>query len=440
MSRARTPFILVALLGLSLAMLGCGLSGPSLQLPQVTMTPLARMIEGLLSPTATPEPTSAEPAATGAETAPAPAAAVTVPVATIAPAAITIPADDDKESQILEAIYQKVNPSVVRVFNLAHSADLPSTLDAVPQGEGSGFVWDMQGHIVTNNHVIEGAEKLQVTFSDGATVDAELIGADPYSDLAVIRVDPTLVTLVPVESGDIAQVKVGQRAIAIGNPFGFAGTMTQGIVSALGRSLPAVSGFSIPEAIQTDAAINPGNSGGPLLNERGQVIGVNAQIQSATRSNSGVGFAIPINIVQRAVPALIKDGRYRHAYLGIRGSNYTKAWSQALGLPADVRGAYVTEAVKGGPADKAGIKAGSTDTNVLVGVDATGTPIYLQKGGDLVTAINNSPITTMDDLVIYLERNTSPGQTVQLSIIHPDGSRQTVPVKLGERPQQQGES
>jgi S1-C subfamily serine protease len=435
-SRPRTLFILVALLGLVLAMLGCSVGGPSLQLTQVTVTPLARMIEGLLAPTATPEAAATEPA----DAATVILVTATPAAPTSAPAVVTVPADDDNESLILEAIYQKVNPAVVRIFNLAHSSELPSTLDAVPQGEGSGFVWDMQGDIVTNNHVIEGAEKLQVTFADGATVDAELIGADPYSDLAVIRVDPSLVTLVPVEPGNMADVKVGQRAIAIGNPFGFAGTMTQGIVSALGRSLPAVSGFQIPEAIQTDAAINPGNSGGPLLNERGQVIGVNAQIESSTRSNSGVGFAIPINIVQRAVPSLIKEGRYRHAYLGIRGSNYTKAWSQALGLPADVRGAYVTEAVRGGPADKAGIVQGSRDTDVLVGIDQTGAPIYLQKGGDLIIGIDNTPITTMDDLVIYLERNTSPGQTVQLSLIRPDGSRQTVPVKLGERPQQQGES
>ncbi len=244
----------------------------------------------------------------------APAAAANENPATV----INIVPGADTESELIEAVYQKVNPSVVRVDNLS-SVNSGSSSDAVPQGEGSGFVWDTAGHIVTNDHVVRGADKLQVTLADGMILDAELVGTDPNGDIAVLKVDPKLANLVPVEQGDMDAVKVGQRAIAIGNPFGFDGTMTTGIVSALGRSIPASTGFSIPEAIQTDAAINPGNSGGPLLNERGQVIGVNAQIQSSTRSNSGVGFAIPISLVQRIVPALIKTGVYQHAYLGISG-------------------------------------------------------------------------------------------------------------------------
>ena len=359
----------------------------------------------------------------------APAAAANENPATV----INIVPGADTESELIEAVYQKVNPSVVRVDNLS-SVNSGSSSDAVPQGEGSGFVWDTAGHIVTNDHVVRGADKLQVTFADGMILDAELVGTDPNGDIAVLKVDPKLANLVPVEQGDMDAVKVGQRAIAIGNPFGFDGTMTTGIVSALGRSIPASTGFSIPEAIQTDAAINPGNSGGPLLNERGQVIGVNAQIQSSTRSNSGVGFAIPISLVQRIVPALIKTGVYQHAYLGISGGTYTHAWAKTLGLPADAHGAYLFNVVRGGPAAAAGLRGGSQDTNVLLAVDSSGAPSYLQSGGDLITAVNGQSITKMDDLLIYLEENTSPGQAVQFTVLRAGGQQRTVTVTLGQRP------
>ena len=206
---------------------------------------------------------------------------------TAAPASVTINVQPgaDAESQILEAVYQKVNPSVVTVFNLAaQTSRFGGSGTEVPQGEGSGFVWDNQGHIVTNDHVVNGADKLQVTFADGTQVDATLVGTDPNGDIAVIQVDPKATTLVPVTPGDSAALKVGQMAIAIGNPFGLNGTMTRGIVSALGRTIPSQTAFSIPEAIQTDAAINPGNSGGPLLDIQGNVIGVNDQIQSSSGS------------------------------------------------------------------------------------------------------------------------------------------------------------
>ncbi len=341
----------------------------------------------------------------------------------------------DAESLLLENVYQKVNPSVVQVINLTLARRFSST-QALPSGEGSGFVWDDQGHIVTNDHVVRNADKIQVTFADGTTLDATLVGTDPSSDLAVIKVDPTLVTLVPVEQGDITQVKVGQRVAAIGNPFGFAGTMTQGIVSALGRSIPSITGFSIPQAIQTDAAINPGNSGGPLLNLQGQVIGVNDQIQSSSGSSSGVGFAIPINIVQRVVPALIKSGAYEHSYLGIEGGTYTKAWAQALGFPADAKGVYVLNVVAGGPAAKAGLRAGTEDTDILLGTDGFNRPAYLQRGGDLITAINGQPITKMDELLIYLEEHTSPGDKVQLTVLRDGNRQQMITVTLGQRPSQ----
>jgi S1-C subfamily serine protease len=428
MHRSRPVVLLIAVLALALAGLACSISGPSTRLNAEPPTPVARLIQ---EPVNSPTPEASE-----APVAPITPAAGPVSASAPDPAAIQIPEDPDHESAILEAIYEKVNPAVVNVFNLAHSADVPQTADALPQGEGSGFVWDTDGHIVTNDHVVRDAEKLQVTFPDGTTLDAALVGTDPDSDIAVIRVDPALVTLVPVEQGNIDEVKPGQKAIAIGNPFGFAGTMTQGIVSAVGRSIPAITNFNIPEAIQTDAAINPGNSGGPLLNERGQVIGINAQIRSTTRSSTGVGFAIPINIVQRVVPSLIKTGQYHHAYLGIRGGNYTRAWAQALGMPAAARGAYVLEVVANGPAARAGMRAGTQDTKLMLDVDAMGTPSYLKRGGDLVIAIDGHTIIKMDDVLVYLDRYCAPGQTIQVTVLRADGKQATISVRLVERPQQ----
>ncbi len=353
------------------------------------------------------------------------------------PVTINIQPGADAQSQMLEAVYQKVNPSVVTVYNLAAlNARFGGTSGTdVPQGEGSGFVWDNQGHIVTNDHVVSGADKLQVTFADGTQVDATLVGTDPNGDIAVLKVDPNATALVPVSQGDSGALKVGQTAIAIGNPFGLNGTMTLGIVSALGRTIPSQTVFSIPEAIQTDAAINPGNSGGPLLDNAGNVIGVNDQIQSSSGSNSGVGFAIPINIVKRIVPSIIDTGHYQHAYLGIEGSTYTKAWSQALGLPGDAHGAYVMNVTAGGPAANAGMRGGSRDTNLVLG-QTQGGNVYLQSGGDLITAVDGHPITNMDDLLIYLEENTSPGQTVQFSVLRSGGQQATLSVKLGVRPEQ----
>ena len=267
---------------------------------------------------------------------------------------INIAAGADQETQIYAAVYRKVNPrwSTSRTWRECKRATIQAR--PYPKARGPAIVWDTAGHIITNNHVVEGADALQVTFADGIVLPAEIIGRDPDSDLAVIKVDPTLVNLTPVEQGDIDEVQVGQRAIAIGNPFGLVGSMTAGIVSAVGRSVLAGTGYNIPLSIQTDAAINPGNSGGPLLNERGQVIGVNFQIASDVRANSGVGFAIPINIVQRVAPALIKNGVYKHAYLGLSGQTFSPAWAQTLGFPTTTRGAYVITVRSGGPAQRCG--------------------------------------------------------------------------------------
>ena len=200
---------------------------------------------------------------------------------------------------------------------------------------------------MTNNHVVDNADELQVTFSDGRVAVAEVIGTDLDSDLAVLRIDPEGYDLVPIQRGAWTDIFVGMRVAAIGNPFGLEGTLTGGIVSAMGRSIPARSSYSIPDTIQTDAAINPGNSGGPLLNERGELIGVNAQIRSDERVNSGVGFAIPISIVERVVPELIADGRYEHSYMGVSGGTYSPICAELLGLPKNVRGALVMRCAAG---------------------------------------------------------------------------------------------
>ncbi|MGC8781584.1 MAG: S1C family serine protease, partial [Anaerolineae bacterium] len=378
-----------------------------------TPTPRVQVVEKVVLVTPTPASRSAAP--------------------TVAPAAVVT--GGDIESELLRTVYEKVNPSVVYIENLTYASRVLSTDQAIPTSQGSGFVWDAEGHIVTNDHVVRDADEIQVTFWDGVVVPAEIIGTDPDSDLAVVKVDPTLVKLLPVERGNIKEVQVGQRAIAIGNPFGLAGSMTEGIVSAVGRSIPAVTGFSIPMAIQTDAAINPGNSGGPLLNDRGQVIGVNAQIRSASDQpvNSGIGFAIPINIAERVVPALIEKGQYKHAYLGISGRTYSPAWAEALGFAKTDRGAYVMELIPGGPSEKSGLRAGTKDTKVILGVGPSG-PIYLKAGGDLIIGIDDQKVTTFDDILIYLETTKSPGDEVRLTVLRAGEGQKTFTIKLGERP------
>jgi 2-alkenal reductase len=339
----------------------------------------------------------------------------------------------DVETQILTEVYRKVNPSVVNVTNLAR-VELFTEDEAIPQGEGSGFMWDDQGHIVTNAHVVESADEVEITLYDGLILPAQVVGVDLDSDLAVVKIDPQGLELRPVELGDIDEVEVGQRAIAIGNPFGYEGTLTQGIVSAIGRTIPSLTAFNIPEAIQTDAAINPGNSGGPLLDSQGRLIGVNAQISSSVGVNAGVGFAVPVNIVKRVVPALIAEGHYDHAWLGISGQTYSPAWAEELGFPEEARGAYVMLVEPGGPADEAGLQAGTEQTDILLGLDL-GQPVYLAAGGDLIVAIDDQPVKSFDDILVYLERYTSPGDRVELTVLRDDEEQQVIIVTLGKRPQ-----
>ncbi|MCC6147748.1 MAG: trypsin-like peptidase domain-containing protein [Anaerolineaceae bacterium] len=351
----------------------------------------------------------------------------------------------------LKNIYQQVIPSVVNIRVVQKQGslveglspngmpELPFALPGMPdqqgpqysQGLGSGFVWDQEGHIITNNHVVEGADKVEVTFSDGVTLPATVVGTDSYSDLAVIRVEQAGEQLKPVQMADSAQVKVGQLAIAIGNPFGLEGTMTVGIVSAIGRTLAAGEAlqgggsFSIPSVIQTDAPINPGNSGGVLVDTQGRVIGVTAAIESPVRANAGIGFAIPSALVRKVAPGLIKDGKYEHAYLGISGTTLTPDLAAAMKLDKSQRGALVETVTSGGPADKAGLHGSGGTTEV------DGQEIHV--GGDVIVAVDESPVKTMDDLITYLFDQTDVGQTVTLSVLR-DGKEKQMDAVLEARP------
>lgn len=352
----------------------------------------------------------------GSATEPAP---VNTKIAT--PAQLPLPAEVVDEQELLVNLYARANPAVVNITIYGQQRG-----QFAPLGQGSGFVYDQNGRIVTNDHVIEGAERIEVTFSDGTIREAQVIGKDPNSDLAVIKVEQLPEGIAPLQLGDMKELAVGQTVIAIGNPFGLDGTLTRGIISALGRTIPALTPFSIPQAIQTDAAINPGNSGGPLLDLHGHVIGVNAQIETdgTSRSNSGVGFAIPVNVVERVVPILIEKGKYEWAWLGVRGGNLTPALVEAMKLPVE-RGAYILEVTAGGPADQAGLLG--ADNTVASG------GLTVPVGGDVVTAIDGQPINSFDDLLIYIAMQTSPGQTVNLTILR-DGETREISVLLEKRP------
>jgi serine protease Do len=348
----------------------------------------------------------------------------------------------------LENIYTAVSPSVVNIQVVeqvaasgSDSNSIPGFPFGLPQGQdqqpqqqfqsalGSGFVWDQQGHIVTNNHVVNGATKIEVTFSDGTTVPATLVGADPDSDLAVIKVDVSADKLHPVQMADSKSIQVGQLAIAIGNPFGLEGSMTTGIISAVGRSLPSdetsAQSYTIPDIIQTDAPINPGNSGGILIDTQGQVLGVTSAIESPVRASAGVGFAIPSAIVNNVVPALIKDGKYVHSWLGISGTSLTPDLAKAMNLDLGQRGALVEEVLPNSPAEKAGLQA----SNNQITIDGQNTNV----GGDVITAIDNQPVLGMDDLIAYLAGSTKVDQKVTLTILR-DGKEQNVDVTLAARP------
>ncbi len=337
------------------------------------------------------------------------------------PQPISLPEVITNEEAVLVDLYRRANPSVVRVTTYDNQG---GQVDS--SGVGSGFVYDSDGHIVTNAHVIQGASQVEATFSDGSIKTAEIIGEDPHSDLAVIQVEDLPADSLPLTLADMDQVAVGQTVVAIGNPFGLGGTLTRGIVSALGRSIPALTSFSIPQSIQTDAPINPGNSGGPLLNLKGEVIGVNAQIETSDgqRVNSGVGFAIPASIVKRVIPELIANGKYDWPWIGVSGGTVFPALIKAMNLPVE-KGAYIVEVYPNTPAEDANLRG----YNDEILVDGRQIPV----GGDIITAIDGDPVVTFEDILLYLTLNTRPGQQVVLTVLR-DGEYQDITVTLQRRP------
>ena len=378
---------------------------PQLPMPQVTLvSPGSSGLQGLPSATPGATPTLG----------PSP-----TPFPTVAPLAMTA------QEQALAALYNRTRPGVVNIDVTmdAGGAQLPIQ----PTGSGSGFVLDKQGHIVTNSHVVADGKTIKVTLWDDTVVSATIVGADPDADLAVLKIDVPADKLVPLELGDSDQVRVGQLAIAMGNPFAVGTSMSLGIVSAIGRSIPGLTLFQIPDAIQTDAPINPGNSGGPLMDAAGRVIGVNAQIRSDTRANSGVGFAIPVNIVKLIVPDLIAKGRHAWPWLGVSGVTITQPIADANKIK-QVAGAYIDSIVSGGPADKAGIH-GSTSQNRTP--DGT-----VPVGGDVIIAVDGVPVKHFDDVLRYVTTKARAGQTVELTILR-DGQTQKVKLTLEERPRTQ---
>ena len=366
-----------------------------------------------------PDTTSAEPATAVAS---APAADVpAAPAATLDATAIVAAYE-----QVLGDIYDTALPSVVRIV-VSQWVTTNSGRVLAPAGEGSGFVWSASGHIVTNHHVIADADLVTVIFADGWEAEATVLGSDPDSDLAALKIDVPDVPLVPLALGDSAALRVGQLAIAIGAPFGQDFTMTTGIVSALGRTIPsAETKFVNPQVIQTDAPINPGNSGGPLLDREGSVIGINSQIATRSGSSSGIGFSVPINTAKRVVPELIETGSYEYAYLGIRGASLGPRLAEAKGLDVNTRGVIVSQVFGDGPAGRAGLVANERS----VEVDGLRFP----TGGDVITSIDGVQVSDMEDLLSYLAGMTRPGDRVALGLIREDGGDAIVEVVLGQRP------
>ena len=292
-------------------------------------------------------------------------------------------------------------------------------------GVGSGFVFDQSGHIITNHHVIDNSEKIVVTFLDGSSYNANIVGSDPFTDIAVIKVDAEPYLLHPLPVGDSSNLKVGMRVVAIGNPFGLSGSMTAGIVSQLGRLLPSQdTGFSIPDVIQTDAAINPGNSGGPLLNMKGEVVGINTAIQSAIGEFTGIGFAIPSKTVSKIAPQLIEEGEYHHPWVGISGRDIDPDLAKILNLK-DSKGFLIVTVVEGSPADKAGL-IGSSKTKEIDGVT-------YQVGGDVILSVDGKSVRKIDDILIHLQREKSVGDEMVLEILR-DGRITNFVILLEERP------
>ena len=359
-------------------------------------------------------------------------------VATTPQLAITVPPVPEGESGAVPLAVSEIAPEelLVRIYeNVSRGVVAIQVLTPEGGSQGSGFVFDKEGHIITNYHVVEGLTDLEVDFPSGFKTRGKVVAIDTDSDLAIIKVEAPPEELFPLTLGDSSGLKVGQTVIAIGNPFGLTGTMTTGIISALGRTLesmrdaPGGSTFTAGDIIQTDTAINPGNSGGPLLNLQGEVIGVNRAIRTFNFTvgeeplNSGIGFAVAINIVKRVAPVLIADGEYDYPYIGISSlPEISLLEMEALDLPQST-GAYVTTVTAGGPAERAGLRAGTEATDLAL----------LNAGGDLIIAIDNQPVRTFGDLLAYLINYKSPGDTVVLTILRED-QKLDVELTLDKRP------
>jgi S1-C subfamily serine protease len=330
------------------------------------------------------------------------------------------PAASTSESLSVSEIYEQTYKGVVEITAVS-SQSSPLGGEQQAQGQGSGFVYDAEGHIVTNQHVVDGAETVSVRFWDGSTYDGTVVGGDPSTDLAVIEVDAPASILQPLELGDSTQLTVGEGVVALGSPFGLEGTLTTGIVSALNREMTSPNGFTISNSIQTDAAINHGNSGGPLVNAGGQVIGVNTQIKSESGGSDGIGFAIPSSTVASIVPEIVSSGSVEHAYLGVAVASLSQSVADELGVPA---GAMVTEVRQGTPAADAGLQAATGSAMA----DGQSFP----TGGDVITAVDDTAVTSGADLQTAIDAKR-PGDTVTITYTR-DGSNTTVEVSLGTRP------
>ena len=330
------------------------------------------------------------------------------------------PATSTSDSLSVSEIYEQAYEGVVEITSLS-SQSSPLGGEQQAQGQGSGFVFDVEGHIVTNDHVVQGAEEVSVRFWDGSTYDATVVGTDPSTDLAVIQVDAPASILSPLELGDSTQLSVGEGVVALGSPFGLEGTATSGIVSALNREMTSQNNFTISNSIQTDAAINHGNSGGPLLNAAAQVVGVNTQIKSESGGSDGIGFAIPSGTVASIVPEIVSSGSVEHAYLGVGVASLSQSVADELGVPT---GGMVTEVRQGTPAAEAGLRAATGSAMA----DGQSYP----TGGDVITAVDDTAIADGADLQSAIDAKR-PGDTVSITFTR-DGTSTTIEVSLGTRP------
>ncbi|MCX6031349.1 MAG: trypsin-like peptidase domain-containing protein [Chloroflexi bacterium] len=388
----RTPYIFLAIVILFSASLACSL-------PNILVLP---------APASSPTPQ------------------VVMVVATSTPGPLP-PADsaDSVEARRI-AVYERVSPAVVNITTQVLRSNF--FWGTVPEeGSGSGFLWDREGHIVTNYHVVQGAQTVEVSFGGDVAMPATVIGADPLNDLAVIKVDSVPAGVEPIEVGNSGNLKVGQTAIAIGNPFGqFERTLTVGVISALNRTIETDSTV-LRGVIQTDAAINRGNSGGPLLDSTGRLIGVNSAIYSPSGTSAGVGLAIPVDKVRRVIPVLLKEGRYPHPWLGIEGLGYeiSPALARGLNLPVE-RGLLVARLYQDSPADQAGLRTAKREVVV-------GNRRYL-VGGDVITTVDGKPAAKWEDLNGYLEEHTEVGQTITLTVVR-DGKEMTIKATLADTPE-----